>query len=174
MNGANPIARLVSEAADYIYNTLNARTVDLYFQRSPGRPSGDPRGIANLEYRITSNGAVLRAATTTGNDGKVTVRVRGQSVTVELLQAGTPVASFEVRTTQAGFGPVTDVEGQKQRLRFLGYQIGHAGPAGDGVDNVQNMEFERSVLDLQADAGLLVDANRDATVQNQLTTQAGA
>lgn len=174
MSGANPITRLIRDATDLIHNTLNVRTVELCFQRSPGEPGGTPRGIDKLQYRVTSGGAVIQAATATGPDGKVVVRVRGQSVTVELLHAGNPVAAYQVRTTQAGFDPVTEIEGQQQRLRFLGYQIGHGGAAGDGVTGAPSMEFERSVLDLQADAGLFVDANTDANTRNSLTTQAGA
>lgn len=170
----NPVARLVRDASDYVHNALHARTVELYFQRSPGFPSGTPRGIANLQYQITSSGTVVTPATTTGTDGRVVVRVRGQSVTVELLSAGNPVARYEIHTTQAGLDPVTSIEGQKQRLRLLGYQIGHTGRAADGVGDEQNMEFERSVLDLQADAGLFVDANADGNTQNSLTGQAGA
>ena len=67
-----------------------------------------------------------------------------------------------------------NIQGQKQRLRQLGYHIGHAGPDGNGVDNANNMEFERSVLDFQTDSGVLNDANVTAAVQNQLTTDAGA
>ena len=100
--------------------------------------------------------------------------VRGASSTLELLYNGAVVAQYEVSATSAAFDPVANIEGQKQRLRLLGYQIGHSGADGNGVDNTNTMEYERSVLDFQADSGILNDANVVAAVQNQLTADAGA
>jgi len=71
-------------------------------------------------------------------------------------------------------GAVTTVSGQKQRLRLLGYQIGHGGPDGNGVDNNAGvMEFERSVLNLQAEHNATTNAVVDANTQTFMTNDAG-
>ena len=70
---------------------------------------------------------------------------------------------------------MTTVTGQKQRLRLLGYQIGHGGPGGDGVDSNTNvMQFERSVLDLQAEHNFTTNAVIDANTRTAMTNDAGA
>jgi len=167
------ISRLIREASGF--NTLNELTVDVYFQKSPGNDAGDQRGIENLDYRLERNGRVLQQGRT-GPDGKIEVPVRGNTPTVlKLLHGSVEQAVYEVSVRAGALGLLTNLTGQKQRLRLLGYHIGHSGIDGDGVDNINAMAFERSVLDFQADHGLPDNANTaDNNCTNRLRTEAGA
>jgi len=157
-----------------LHNVLNTRTVDLFFQRSSGNDNGGDRTIVGLQYQVRAQGFVIQRGVT-GNDGKINMPIRGGVSTLELLHNGSRVADYEVRASTAALAPVANLSGQKQRLRVLGYQIGHGGPDGNGVDNTANvMEFERSVLDFQSDESLYDDAVINAATQNQMTTRAGA
>ena len=173
MSNSRSLSRLIREALDTLYNTFNDRTVEIFFQSSPGPPTGGgTRGVANLQYRVRSAGR--QRTGTTGNDGRMRIIIRGGSATLELLHNNNPVgAQYQVSGTSIAFRPATEREGQKQRLRRLGYHIGHAGPEGNGVDANNNFEFERSVLDFQVDEGQAPTADTGAAFQNQLTTRAG-
>ena len=116
---------------------------------------------------MLSAGAVVQPPQRTGPDGRVDVRVApGSTVTLQILVNGASVAEYIIGLNTAAFDPVTTLAGQQERLRHMGYQIGHTGAGGDGVDPVQVMEFERGLLDFQADAGLLPDANIDVAALN--------
>jgi hypothetical protein len=158
-------ARLV--AAFQAQNLVNVPTVDIFIQKSPGTPSV-ARGVQGLQYRVLVNGIVRQRGTTASN-GRITVRVPpGPAPVIEVMGS-----QFEIRRTGNPFANVNTHTGKKERLRFLGYQIGHQGPHGNGVDNVdQRMEYERSVLDFQAAHSLDLDANR-ASIEAELTNQAG-
>ncbi len=173
MNGLRRfISRLISGST--AHNTLSLPpAVPVFFQRSPDFPQGDARGIDSLHFQVRLNGTIIQSGQT-GADGRIDVRVPvGGSSQLELLHNGTVVATYTVSVSTAPLAAVTAIDGQKQRLRLLGYHIGHGGADGDGVDTVQNMEFERSVLDFQADTGAFTDAVVSAAMQGQLTTKAG-
>jgi len=170
------ISRLLSGSA--AFNTLNLPpSVPILFQKSPGFP-GSVRGIEGLEFQVLINGAIVQSGRTAA-DGKIDVRVPpGGSSTLQIMSGGAAVATYIVTVDAGALAPVAQLDGQQQRLRLLGYQIGHSGADGNGVDNAQNFNFERSVLDFQADTQdvppqLTPDANVVAAVQTQLTTQAG-
>ena len=76
------------------------------------------------------------------------------------------------RRDAAALSAVTTVTGQQERLRMLGYQVGHSG-AGGAVDGTQNFQLERSILDFQNDQNQFADGNADAPTQTNLTTRAG-
>jgi hypothetical protein len=170
---SNVISRLVTGATGH--NTLALPpAVPVFLQRSPGFP-GSARGIEHLDFQVLLNGSVIQQGTT-GADGRIDVRVPpGGSSTLQLMFNGAAVASYEVSVSPDPLAAANTTTGQMQRLRLLGYQIGHAGPDGNGVDPgaaTPPVEFERSVLDFQADNGSFTDANVDANMQGQLTTQA--
>lgn len=173
MNGLAAIARQWWNSV--LNNVLNTRTVEIYFHRSPGNDNGGDRAISGLDWRVMAQGFEIQPLQTTGNDGKIDMNIRGGVSTLQLMYKGAVLAEYEVRVSTAALDAVGTLRGQKQRLRLLGYQIGHAGPDGNGVDAVANPVFqtERSELDFQADRGFLPDANVDANVQGELTTQAG-
>jgi hypothetical protein len=172
---ANTIARLITSST--AFNTLALPpAVPILLQMSPAFPNGDTRGINGVDFQVVTGGRVIQNGRT-GADGKVDVRVPvGGTSTLQLMFNGAVVASYEVSVSPDPLAAVNTLGGQMQRLRLLGYQIGHAGPDGNGVDTAAAagpIEFERSVLDFQADNGSFTDANVDANMQNQLTTQAG-
>ncbi|MDX2150490.1 MAG: hypothetical protein SFV54_07135 [Bryobacteraceae bacterium] len=174
MSARRVMARLVRGATGH--NTIALPPpVPIFFQRSPAFPSGGAlRGIAGLNFEVLINGIVVQAGTT-GPNGRADVRVPpGGSSTVRIMVNGASVAEYTVSVSPDALRAANTIEGQKERLRLLGYQIGHAGTDGDGVDATNNMEFERSVLDFQVDNDIFTDGNANAAVQNQLTTQAGA
>lgn len=148
-------------------------TVEIYLQRSPGVPHGAARGISGLDYRVSRRNGTLIRNGTTGADGKIDLEVPGGASKLELLHNGTVVATYEVSVPTDALLAVTGIDGQKERLRLLGYQIGHAGTHGNGVDTNNNGDFERSVLDFQVDKARLPDADVSATVRTSLTTDAG-
>lgn len=122
-----PIARVTQGSS--LTNTVNLRTVRLRFQKSPGRRAG--QGIADLDFRIRAGG--LTRVARTGADGELVVPLGGGVAVVELLQSGSVVTTYVVTVLDEPFDPVVDRVGQQQRLRTLGYQLGHEGPFGDGV-----------------------------------------
>jgi hypothetical protein len=167
-----PVARLVP--ASGAQNTLNLPPpIPIHFQMSPDFPGGAPRGIRGMSFQVSVAGVVITRGVTPA-DGRVDVRVPpGGSATVQLLNGGTVVAEYVVRVDAAALSAVTTVTGQQERLRMLGYQIGHSGAGGNGVDGTQNFQLERSILDFQVDQNQFADGNADAPTRTNLTTRAG-
>jgi len=154
-------------------NVLNSRVVPIFFNRSPGDDNGGDRAIPNLNWQVRAQGLVIQNGIT-GNDGRIDMIIRGPSSTLELLHSGNPVAQYVVRASTAALDAVTTVSGQKQRMRLLGYQLGHGGPDGNGVDNDPNvLEYERSVLDIQAEHNATTNAVVDANTRTFMTNDAG-
>ena len=166
------IARLVSGSS--AFNTLNVRTVDLFFQKSPAKPSGDVRGIDALNFQVVKDGAVIQTGTT-GADGRIRMRIQGGVSTLQLL-AGAVFAESTVSIRDDAIEDVATASGQQRRLRMLGYQIGHTGPEGNGVDGVAAPipEVDRSILEFQADGDLQMDSIAGPITQTALTGAAGA
>ena len=175
-----PITRLVPGATGF--NTLNIRTVDIFMQRSPGRPAGDVRGINVLNFQVIKDGAVIQLGTT-GPDGRIRMRIQGGISTLRLL-GGAPEPEYDVSIRDAAIEAVATPAGQQRRLRMLGYHIGHSGPEGNGVDGaaVPIPDVDRSILEFQADTAAINAAGSanamssiaDANTQNALTAAAGA
>jgi len=156
-----------------LFNALNSQVVPIIFQKSPGVDNGGDRTIPNLNWQVRAQGVVIQNGVT-ANNGRIDMIIRGPSSTLELLHNGVPVAQYVVQASSAALDAVTTVSGQKQRLRLLGYQLGHSGPEGNGVDNNAGvMEFERSVLDLQAEHNATTNAEVDANTQTFMTNDAG-
>jgi hypothetical protein len=188
-----PVARLVTSST--AFNTLNTPpAIPIHFHKSPDFPSGG-RGIAGLDFQVVVAGAVISQGTT-GADGKIDVRVPpGGTATVQLLFGGAVVAEYDVSIET---NPLSDlnagdaildpgskaqaaneatnavsIQGTQERLRMLGYQIGHGGAEGTGVSAVMTTEWERSVLDFQADQGLFIDAKIGPLTKAALRGRAG-
>ena len=186
------IARLVPGST--AFNTLALPPpVPVHFHKSPDFPSAG-RGIAGLDFEVEALGAVV--AGTTGADGRIDVRVPpGGSATIRILVAGTAVSEYEVTidltplsSLNAGDAVLdpgskaqaaneatngTSIRGTQERLRMLGYQIGHGGADGNGVSGVMTTEWERSVIDFQVDQDLLADAKIGQQTKARLTGRAG-
>lgn len=166
------IARQALNSA--LNNVLNSRVVPIFFHRSPGNDNGGDRAIPGINWQVRAQGIVIQNGTTAAN-GRIDMTIRGAVSTLELLHNGNPVAQYDVRFDPAALAAANTTQGQKQRLRLLGYHLGHSGPDRNGVDaNANHTEFERSVLDLQAEHSRLTDANVNAAVQGDMTNDAGA
>jgi hypothetical protein len=177
---ATPISRLVNDST--AHNTLNQPpAIPIFLQMSPDAPEGDVRGISGVNFQVLINGAVAQSGTTP-KDGRIDVRVPpGGSSTLQLLVDGSAVADYEITVDSSALDPADQVRGQQERLRMLGYQIGSDGPDGNGVNaatadakNVKNAEFERGLLDFQADQGLFPDGIVGNLTRPRLVSRAGA
>jgi Putative peptidoglycan binding domain len=156
------------------FNTLNSPPpVPIFLQKSPDAPSGDVRGIRGVDFQVTSAGATQNG--TTGPDGRIDVRVPvGGSATLQLMFNGTVATEYTVTVDTGTPDAVTTVTGQQQRLRMLGYHIGHSGTDGDGVDGMIGALTESAILDFQADQETLTDAVVGPVTRGRLTTRAGS
>lgn len=172
---STPISRLVSDSI--AHNTLNLPpTVPIFLQMSPDAPQGDVRGIMGVHFQVLINGAVAQSGVTP-QDGRIDVRVPpGGSSTLQLLVDGASVADYEITVDSGALDPADQVRGQQQRLRMLGYQIGSGGPDGNGVnaagDSAKTADFERALVDFQADQGLFPDGIVGNQTRPRLVTRA--
>ena len=68
------------------------------------------------------------------------------------------------------------VMGPQRRLRMLGYHLGHSGGEGNGVDGIArpSREFDRSVLEFQADSSRKMDSLMEDAAAGALKREAGA
>ena len=168
-----PIARLF--AGSSAFNTLNVRTVTLFFQKSPGKPGGGTaRGIDGLSFQVVKDGAVIQTGNT-GADGRIQMRIPGGIATLRLITGGTP-AEYTVSLRDDAPEAAATAGGQQRRLRMLGYQIGNAGADGNGVDGaaVPSAAIDRCLLEFQADDGsIAMNGLADGATQTALTTAAG-
>jgi hypothetical protein len=165
------ISRLVTGST--AFNTLNIPTVPVTFQTSPGVPSGNDRGIADLEFRVLSGANVIQTGKTPA-DGRIQVRVPGGRSTLEILDGATPVATYDVRVHTQALEADSTIEGIQRRLRLLGYQIGRDGAETDGVSPNINKRFDRAILDFQIDQKLNIDGRVDATTTTKINDAVNA
>jgi hypothetical protein len=176
----NHIARQTLGATTF--NTINIRTVDIFYQKSPNKPSGDVRGIQGASFQVRdSTGAIIQAGSTPA-DGKIQVQVSGGFSTLEILGGGA-VAEYVVRIRNTAAEGVGTPAGQQRRLRMLGYHIDHTGPEGNGVDGaaIPTQVVDRAFLEFQADTAAInaagqadaVNGTADGNTQNALTAAAG-
>ena len=170
------IARLVRGST--LFNTLNTRTVEIFMQMSPGNPGTDKRGIKDMDWQVSKDGAVIQTGRTT-DDGRIPMRIRGGTSTLQLMFSGAVVAEYTVGIRDTALDPITDQRGQLRRLRVLGYQIGHSGTDNIGVDATNpppalTREGDRSIFEFQSDNDIKAIGTFDAATNNALTTAAGA
>lgn len=165
------IARLISGAA--AHNTIASRTVEITFQKSPGIPDDDARGIAGLEWRVTSGGTEIQTGRTE-DDGIVHVEVRGNAQSVlEVLYGGATVAQYTIVLREGGYEADTELIGTQRRLRQLGYQLGTAGASQDGIDGSMGRKTDKAVQDFQIDSGLAFDSVIGAGTRDRLNDEVG-
>lgn len=170
------IGRLVR--GSNLFNTLNTRKVEIFMQMSPGNPGSDKRGIKDLQFQVSKDGAVIQSGKT-GSDGKIAMRIRGGSSTLQLMFSGAVVAEYTVGIRDTALDPITDQRGELRRLRVLGYQIGHTGSDNIGVDATNpppafTVEGDRSIFEFQSDNDIKAVGTFDAATNNKLTAEAGA
>ncbi len=155
------------------HGALDAPVIEVFFQKSPGRGLAPDQGIADLEYEVRIGGKTTQTGKT-GKDGLIKVTATGPEITLDLRAGGRTVASYKLTWTDDPLEAAATLEGRQRRLRLLGYQIGHAGADGSGVDGVTGGATERSILDFQVDHGLAADAAVGNNTQKRLVKEAGA
>ena len=165
------IGRLVRNST--LFNTLNTRKVEIVLQMSPGKPGTDKRGIKDLDWQVSKDGAVIQTGKTTDN-GKIPMRIRGGVSTLQLLFGGASVAEYTVSTRDTAIEAVGTIIGQQRRLRMLGYHVGHAGSDGNGVDGNLDELTDRATMEFQLDSNIKATGVVDANTSTALTNAAGA
>jgi hypothetical protein len=143
------VSRLAENAKEF--NTLNIRTVELYFHKSPGWREEDQRGIEGLEYEVFDGTESIQSGTTE-KDGKVLAQVRGGESRLKIADS-----TYKVKILDEDYEDKSKVLGVKQRLRNLGYQLGGAGPRQDGVDVNVDENADRTIMEFQVDMELDLD-----------------
>ncbi|MGE0708001.1 MAG: peptidoglycan-binding protein [Planctomycetota bacterium] len=169
-----PSVENVAAAEDEHELTIRKRVAEVFFQRSPGFPSGPDRAIAGLSFRVVAGGQTLQEGTT-DDAGKAEVLFAGHDeVTVELVVDGAAVASYTVTLREAELEAVDGLRGQQRRLRMMGYQLGAAGSDGNGVDDSMGARSDRAILQFQVDNELDADGVVGDQTKAKLTDVAGA
>jgi hypothetical protein len=167
---ASFISRLVRDAT--AHNTLDSRTIEIFFQKSPAPPTGDSRGIESLDYEIVDGTTVLQSGST-GEDGRIEVPVTGGQAQLRLTWQGNPVATYELHLRDDPYEAVTTITGVQRRLRNLGYHLGHAGADADGIDGDLGERTDDAILDFQIDNELVIDGAVGTGTQNELNDVVG-
>jgi hypothetical protein len=172
---AVPLGRVIARLrqSSPAFNTLSLPPpVPIHLQMSPDFPQGDVRGVRQVDFQVIIAGTVVQVGQTPA-DGRMDVRVPpGGTSRLQLLFNGAVVAEYLVSVDSSALAAVTGIQGQQERLRLLGYHVGHGGDS-TGVDGVVNAPFERSVVDFQVDHGILPNGAAAAATQGPLTTRAG-
>jgi hypothetical protein len=173
-DGFVSVARLLRESVNTLFNLINTRSVEIFFQMSPGRPSGDTRGVDTLEYNVfDSRGNQLQGPLQTGPDGRIQMLIRGGEGRLQVLFNGNPVCTYTVRIRDTAIEAVNTRVGIQRRLRLLGYHVGDGGAQNNGVTsnaNPMNTETDRSILEYQTDQGQdFTGLETNANLQNALT-----
>jgi peptidoglycan hydrolase-like protein with peptidoglycan-binding domain len=160
-----PLTRQLS--GDTGHDTVDVPVAKIFFQKSPAKPSGDTRGIQGITWQVTDGTNVTQSGTTSA-DGLVQMEVPGDTATLQILVAGSPVATYTVSIRNDAAEDDTTIEGVQRRLRALGYQIGNAGADGNGVDGQLGPKTDRAIHDFQADHSLVIDGNVGTRTRNAL------
>lgn len=164
------VARLTRDST--AHDTVNLRTVEIYFHKSPGWPDGDRRGIEGLEFQVLSEGSVIQSGQT-GSDGKIEVSIRGNESTLQLMFNGTSVAEYRITIRDEDWEAPTTVIGIQRRLRALGYHLGHTGDGADGIDGDLGDKTDKAILDFQIDQNLTADGKVGTQTRNSLNRAVG-
>ncbi|MBN1766860.1 MAG: hypothetical protein JW860_16520 [Sedimentisphaerales bacterium] len=173
------IARL--QRSSPYFNSLNAVTMRIYFQTSPGWPDesddDDVRGIQGLQYRLRQGTYVIQEGTT-GDDGKIEVLVRPGTLHLDIMHGDRVESTYEVRNLSGAAPDEDTIEGVKRRLRTLGYQLGNGGTTRDGVDGTMNEDLDRALLEFQVDAEETINGEADAdlceTIDDEVDNEPGS
>jgi hypothetical protein len=167
---ANFVSRLVRSSN--ALNTLNVSVVEIFFQKSPGKPPSDDRGIEALDFQVLSGGVVSQTGKT-GKDGKIEASITGGQAEVQLMSEGKPVASYRIDVRGDPYEAGNTIAGVQRRLRGLGYQLGHDGDDKDGVRAAMHEPLDRAILEFQVDQTLTIDGKADSAMQTKLSQQVG-
>jgi putative peptidoglycan binding protein len=151
---ANFISRLVRDSI--AHNTLDSRTIEVFFHKSPAWSEGDNRGIEHLDYEIVAGGVTIQSGST-DSSGRIEVPITGGQAELRLTFGGNPVATYQFSTRDDTFEAGNTIAGVQRRLRTLGYHLGHAGSNADGIDGNLGGKTDAAILDFQIDNQLQID-----------------
>jgi hypothetical protein len=152
-----------SSASQANINKLRFHRVKVYVQRFPGKFGTDEqRSVGNeVEYNVYIDGKFSQSGTLE-DDGSIEVLIPGGS-SAELETLGT---KYEIEPLTE-LEPHDDLKGVQRRLKLLGY-------FQSDINEHWDAEFDRAVLNFQADHGL--DPNGkglEATTYNKLKSEFG-
>lgn len=164
------VTRLTSDST--AHNTVNIRTVEIYFHKSPGWPDGDQRGIEGLEYQVVSEGNVTQRGRT-GRDGKIEMSIRGHESILQLMVNGAAVAEYRITIRDEDWEASTTIIGIQRRLRALGYHLGHSGEGMDGIDGDLGYKTDKAILDYQIDYEHTSDGKVGARMRHSINNVVG-
>jgi hypothetical protein len=163
------IARLI--AGVVAHNTVNTRTVSIFFQKFPGISSTS--GIAGLDFRVlNADGTVAQQGRTAAN-GLIRVRL-GPLNTQKLEILG---SVYDITLLGRPLHPREELRGVQERLNMLGYNAGTLRADNQRADLVDannrmglndNAQTERAILNFQADNALFADAMVGPNTQTKL------
>ena len=173
MNGdgsGTSLSRLVSDST--AHNTLDSRTIEVFFHKSPSWAESDTRGIEQLNYEIVAGGVTVRSGTTEA-DGRIEIPVSGGQAELRLKVGEDAVATYQFILRDDALEAGDTIAGVQRRLRILGYHLGHAGPSLDGVDGDLGRNTDRAILDFQIDNQLAIDGAVGRGTLNQINDIVG-
>jgi peptidoglycan hydrolase-like protein with peptidoglycan-binding domain len=163
------IARLIAGAAGH--NTINTRTVCIFFQKFPGTSSSG--GIAGLDFRVLNADGTVAQQGRTPADGRIRIRQpAGDASRLEILGS-----VYEISQLGRALHPRDELRGVQERLNMLGYNAGALradNQRADAPDTAGTMglndsaDTERAILNFQADQGLFPDAMFGPQSQSKL------
>ena len=172
------IARLVPDSA--AHNTLNTKTVTIFFQKFPG--SSSSAGIADLDFQVVNPDGSVAQSGKTPADGKIKVRLSpGSSAKLQILGS-----VYDISLLGRSLFPKDELRGVQERLNILGYNAGtlRADNRKAALRDLQNNmglndsePSERAILNFQADNALFTDAMVGPATQsklNSVTSSSGA
>src|SRR5216117_3485759 len=117
---ASFLSRLVRDSV--AHNTLDSRTIEVFFNKSPGWAEGDDRGIEHLDYEIVAGGTTIQSGSTDAS-GRIEVPITGGQAELRLMFSGNPVATYQFSIRDGTFEAGTTITGAQRRLRTLGYHL---------------------------------------------------
>jgi Putative peptidoglycan binding domain len=167
---ANFTSRLVRDST--AHNTLDSRTIEVFFHKSPSWAESDTRGIGEMDYEIVADGIVVRSGTTE-DDGRIEVPVTGGQAELRLTFQGNEVATYQFNVRDDALEGDTTIPGIQRRLRILGYHLGHAGAGQDGIDGDLGGKSDKAILDFQIDNQLAIDGVVGANTRTTLNDIVG-
>src|SRR3954470_5838073 len=155
------VARLAPGAA--AHNTINTRTVSIFFQKFPGTASG--AGVAALDFRVLNPDGTVAQQGQTPADGRIRVSLSaGDTSRLEILGS-----VYQISLLDRPLHPRDELRGVQERLNMLGYNAGALRadnqradardgrtPSNMGLNDTE--ASERAILNFQADQGLFPDA----------------
>ena len=153
-------------------NTVNIKSVEIFFQRSPGfvADDEDARGVEKLPFKIFVKGKEVKSGVTK-KKGLIIVPIYGgkpSELRVYEDARYSKYIEYEITYCNDAYKSIDGLEGQQQRLRKLGYQLGNSGTKKNGADGEYGLKSDRAILQFQADYSLYPDGTAGTKTKKKL------